>query len=160
MANTYYELEWKTFLQCKECWEFKEVNYENWYKHKEWYLWVLGRCKECILKWRRTEHEREMARIRDMNRYTNNPQRREYIYRKSDERRERKWYRKTHRKTQWRIAKLKLRPSICPICWYEWRIVAHHPDYNKPYEIVFCCQICHDKIHKNKIECPTPITIN
>lgn len=69
MANTSYELGWKTFLKCKECWEFKELCSDNWYKHKEWYLWVLWRCKECIKAWRKTERELKMARIRDKKRY-------------------------------------------------------------------------------------------
>lgn len=34
----------------------------------------------------------------------------------------------------------------------KWKIVAHHPDYSKPNEVVFCCQICHDKIHKGKLK--------
>lgn len=92
-----------------------------------------------------------MSRIRDRERYYNNESRREYIYKTSSERRKRKWYWNIHNKTAKMIRKLWIRPETCPICWYEWRIIAHHPDYNKPNEIVFCCQICHDNIHKEKI---------
>ena len=151
MANTSYELKWKTFLKCKECWEFKEINTENRYAHKQGYLWVLWRCKKCILAWRKTEHELSMARKRDMDRYRNNKKRREYIYKAWNERRKKKWYWPIHMKTNRHINKLWIRPDKCPLCGYKWRIVAHHPDYNKWNEIVFCCQICHDKIHRNKI---------
>lgn len=143
---------------CKICWLDKSDTVGNWYFYNWKRFWL--KCKECTLEWRKSEHEREMARKIDNKRYHNNPERKKYVSEMWNERRERKWYRKIHKKTEWRISKLKLRPSICSICWCEWRIIAHHPDYNKPYEIVFCCQICHDKIHKNKIECPTPITIN
>lgn len=78
MANTSYEQWWKIFLMCKECWEFKEINSINRYKHKDWYLWVLWRCKSCILKWRSTERELKLARIRDHDRYHNNIKRRLY----------------------------------------------------------------------------------
>lgn len=164
MANTSYELWWKTFLKCKECGEFKEINSENWYPHKEGYLWVLWRCKECILKWRKTEHEMNMARIRDRDRYINNKLRRDYIH-KSTKERTKKHMKKTptrnanHIKADRKIKKLWVRPKACPICWYEWRIIAHHPDINIWNEVVFCCQICHDKIHKNKIKCPSPLDL-
>ncbi len=151
MANDFYKEGGTTFLKCKQCNIFKELNDDNWYKHSEGFLWVLWRCKECIKNWRKTEHELEMARKRDMDRYYNNPKRREYLFKSWTERRKRKWYWPIHTKTDRRIKKLWIRPTNCPICWYEWRIIAHHPDYNKWHEIVFCCQICHDKIHKWKI---------
>lgn len=151
MANDFYKEGWKTFLKCKECNIFKEINNDNRYSHKDGFLWVLWRCKECIKAWRKTEHELNMARKRDMDRYYNNPKRREYIFKAWKERRKRKGYWKIHTKTDREIKKLWIRPNKCPLCWYEWRIIAHHPDYNKRYEIVFCCQICHDGIHKWKI---------
>jgi len=164
MANTSYELGWKTFLKCKGCWEFKELNTENWYTHKEGYLWVLWRCKKCILAWRKTEHERKMARERDKDRYYNNPKRREYVYQSSKERTERHekeggWWNKYHLRTNRIIKKLWIRPKECPICWYKWRIVAHHPDYKEWNKIVFCCQPCHDKIHKKKLDKYTVIDL-
>lgn len=159
MANDFYKENWKTFLKCKQCEVFKEINKDNRYYHNQWFLWVLWRCKECILAWRKTEHELEMSRRRDSDRYYNNPKRREYIFESSRERTKRKWYRNIHLKTSKKIKKLWIRPSVCPICWYSWRIISHHPNYNKWYEIVFCCQICHDKIHRWKIECPQPIDL-
>lgn len=158
MANDFYKDNWKTFLKCKQCNVFKELNDNNWYKHNEWFLWVLWRCKECILAWRKTEYELSMARVRDKNRYHNNIKRREYIYKSAKERKLRhldenpNWV-INHWKTDRVIKKLWIRPLYCPICWYEWRIIAHHPDINKWNEIIFCCQICHDKIHKWKLIC-------
>ena len=164
MANENYEKDWKKFLKCKECGKFKEINSENWYSHKEWYLWVLWRCRECILNGRKTEHEIQMARVRDRDRYKNNPKRHEYIWIRAKKRRERHMKEnpnriKHHERCSRLIDRLWIRPLVCPICWYEWRIVAHHPNINIWNEVVFCCQPCHDKIHKNKIECPKPINI-
>lgn len=164
MANENYEKEWKKFLKCKECWTFKELNDVNRYKHPDWFMWVLWRCKDCIKKWRKSEHEISMARIRDRDRYKNNPKRRSYVHRLSRERTkihmlENKCWIKNHERTNRYIRKLWIRPQICPLCWYEWRIVAHHPDINERNKIVFCCQPCHDKIHRWKIECPTPINL-
>lgn len=152
MANDYYIENWKNFLKCKECWEFKEICKDNRYSHNEWFLGVLWRCKECIKKWRRTEKERIMARKRDNDRYHNNLKRRSYIFETSTIRRKIKWYNSIHLKTERRIKELWIRPENCPICWKWGRIIAHHYDYTKPFNIVFCCDICHSKIHNNKIK--------
>ena len=146
-----------TMTICKVCKLDKEDIKENWYFNKWKRFWL--KCKACTLEWRKSEHERVMARKRDMERYRNNPERRKYLYLMWNKRRKLKWYNPIHLKAEKKITKLNLRPDVCPICWYKWRIIAHHPDYTKPYDVVFCCQICHDKIHKNKIKCPKPITI-
>ena len=146
-----------TMTICKICKIDKEDTRENWYFHEWKRFWL--KCKQCTLEWRKSEYERAMARERDRERYYNNPKRREYIFKTSKERKKRTWHTRIYNRVKRKSDKLWVRPRICPICWYEWRIVAHHPDYSKPYEIVFCCQICHDKIHRQKIECPTPIDL-
>lgn len=70
-----------------------------------------------------------------------------------------KWYNPIHIKTWRKIKQLWIRPTICPICWKERRIFAHHPDYSKWYEIVFCCNWCHIDIHNWNIICPNPINL-
>lgn len=142
---------------CKICWVDKEDTKENWYFHNWKRQWL--KCKQCTLEWRKSEYERAMAREIDKKRYENNINRRMYIFKKNLKARDEKWYWWVHSKTEYQISKLKLRPNVCPICWYEWRIIAHHPDINIWNEIVFCCQICHDKIHRNKIGCPKPLDL-
>jgi len=39
------------------------------------------------------------------------------------------------------------RPSHCSICGNGGRINAHHLDYDKPFEVVWCCSSCHKRIH-------------
>lgn len=142
---------------CKICWVDKDDTKENWYFHSWKRHWL--KCKQCLLEWRKSEYERVMARERDKKRYENDINRRMYIFKRNLKARDEKWYWWVHSKTERRISKLKLRPNVCPICWYEWRIISHHPDINIWNEIVFCCQICHDKIHRNKIECPKPLDL-
>ena len=137
-------------LVCKECW--LEKNLSEYYKHPLGYLWVMWRCKECIKAWRKSEREKVMSRTRDKDRYYNNSVRRAYIFKSSSERRIRKWYANVHCKANRMIEKY-WRPSCCSVCdWIvDWktilRILFHHPDYMKPYEWVFCCDLCHAKIH-------------
>lgn len=52
---------------CKECLMDKQLI--HFYKHPKTKSGYLGRCKECILKWRKTEKELSMARIRDKKRW-------------------------------------------------------------------------------------------
>lgn len=160
MANDVIEKNWKKFLKCKECWEFKELNLDNWYKHSQWFMWVLWRCKECIKRWRHSERELIMARKRDINRWRNNPHRHEYILKNNSIRRRNKWYWNIHLKVSRLMKRLWIeRPKQCTICWCENVIYAHHPDYNNVYEVVFVCQPCHSKIHSWKIQCPKPINL-
>ena len=55
-----------------------------------------------------------------------------------------------------------LTPSECPICWSTEKVEMHHPSYDK-YEnwskVVFCCSMCHKRIHSGVLECPEPINI-
>ncbi len=137
-------------LKCKQCLREKELS--EFYKHPLWFMWVLWRCKDCIKLWRKTESEKIMSRSRDRDRYINNPKRRAYIFRSATERRRRKWYANIHCKADRAIEKYG-RPDTCSICLWkiDWdrilRILFHHPDYTKPYKWVFCCDICHSKIH-------------
>ena len=151
MKVDFYEREWIIFRKCNLCWVYKELNNNNWAKNSHWFMWYLWRCKECRKKLSTTEEERAKFRIRDRNRYYNNPQRRAYMYKLISERRKLKKYDHIHLKTSRHIKKLWLRPDTCQFCGSKNRIVAHHPDYLKPFEIVFCCDICHKKIHSWEI---------
>ena len=43
-----------------------------------------------------------------------------------------------------------IRPSTCPQCGSTKHIQAHHPDYSKPLNVVWLCQLCHKKLHQHK----------
>jgi hypothetical protein len=42
------------------------------------------------------------------------------------------------------------RPDTCSKCGSSLNIIAHHPDYSKPKDIIWICQSCHLAIHKGK----------
>lgn len=152
MANPTKKVKWKTYLECKECKFFKEVWSKDWYLHNQWYLWVLWRCKECIINWRKREHELQMARVRDRNRFLYNKKRRNDVIRRSTQFKKKYW--NIHQRPQRLIRKLWLRPTLCPICYIEplnKRIEAHHFDYSQPMKIIFACSICHSKLDMWKI---------
>ena len=39
------------------------------------------------------------------------------------------------------------RPDICEVCKQRKKIEAHHPDYNKPLEVVWVCRSCHNELY-------------
>lgn len=65
-----------TMIKCKQCELEKDEMF--FYKHPLTVSWYLWRCKECVLLWRRSQHEKDMARVRDHNRYNYNHKRRLY----------------------------------------------------------------------------------
>ena len=115
--------------------------------------------KEYIKEWQRIyreQHKDELKIKKKQYAETN----KEWISEKKKIREAKKWYTTIHNKTWRYIREHNLRPTICPICWDDkWIIEAHHPDYTKWNEIVFCCQHCHHEIHNWYIVCPQPINI-
>lgn len=130
---------------CSKCKKELPATREYRYTSKTTKDWWYSSCKECknkvIHEYIHTEEYRENRKLR-WKKY------REYLY----QHRKEKWYNRIHKRAKRRIDETIWRPKICPICWeLPTRIIAHHPDYSKWYEIVFCCTQCHDKIHKWKI---------
>lgn len=44
---------------------------------------------------------------------------------------------------------LLIKPRLCEMCHQEKRLEAHHPDYDKPLDVVWLDRGCHKKLHKN-----------
>jgi DNA invertase Pin-like site-specific DNA recombinase len=40
-----------------------------------------------------------------------------------------------------------VRPSFCSVCSKECLVDGHHPDYDKPLDVVWVCKRCHAEIH-------------
>ena len=163
----------KLYMLCRWCWEVKELTSEYWNKYKNSKTWFIYRCKECMKPinkeanrkayYKDVEKTRNRAKIyrelnkekirdkRRLNREKENIKRRERmaeISAKSNAHNKEMWYVNIQRRTRYLINKLGIRPKQCTICWYKTdKVVAHHIDYSKPYEIVFCCSSCHRLIH-------------
>ena len=46
----------------------------------------------------------------------------------------------------WKLQKMYPTPEPCQLCGADGQH-RHHPDYDKPYEIVWLCESCHHKLH-------------
>jgi hypothetical protein len=42
-----------------------------------------------------------------------------------------------------------IKPNKCTLCFREEKLEGHHPDYNKPLEVVWLCKKCHGIVHRN-----------
>lgn len=129
---------------CSKCKREFPTTKEYRYTSKTTKDWWYSPCKECKNKYFSTYHQtewyRELRKIRINNNW-------EHIYKTRKEKNHNWIYKRTKRAVDeiWR-------PNVCPICRKEWDIQTHHVDYNKWYEIVFCCTRCHNDIHLWKIK--------
>lgn len=110
----------------------------------------------------KTEKYREMRKIANKKYSENNPKKYKECKKLNNIKRnpmEKIKYKSVHSKTTRYIARKKLRPKKCSICWIEEVIIAHHTDYNKRFNVVFCCNVCHKAIHSWKIKCIDPVNL-
>lgn len=148
---------WVKYGQCKICHEFFEMDDKYWYHNSSWLMWFSNSCKKCSNEARNRLWKNPEVSHRANKKYYETHK--EKILSNNYKRWKEKWYDNVHSATRKKVARLWIRPDSCPICWDKCRIVAHHPDYNDRFLIVFCCDSCHRNIHNWNIECPTPIRI-
>lgn len=132
--------------KCKKCGVEKSI--DDFYYHEAMADKHLSFCKECV-KSRVSKHWYENADIlrakdRERNRKRNIDDK-EYVEKKKE-------YIKT-----WRTPdKMKAhnmahrsyhRPDFCEVCGIKCKPVGHHPNYDEPQRVIWCCGPCHKQIH-------------
>lgn len=107
------------------------------------------------MKWKSIEQRREYyRRWRETHRKERRQYERKYYHKHLSKYREyAKKYQKNHRKEHLANVKLnqalvkgKIKKLPCAICQTE-KAIAHHPNYNKPLEVIWLCKSCHEKLH-------------
>ena len=164
--------------KCKKCGEVKPIT--EFYKHGKYYAtqckecaraysrkYTAEHCEERIAYRKKyySEHKEEINRHNkewiDANREKHNAYRRKYIREHMDElvdyqKKSRSEHPEKYRANaiiNSRIKRGKLtRPTACEVCGKEGRVEAHHDDYSKPLEVVWCCKSCHWKLDEERRE--------
>ena len=146
--------------KCKIC---EETDATKFYKSN------LGTCKECVKARTRQYREDNIEKVREYDRNRPNAETR---IRKNTERIEqykesnpkkyddynkakREWRRRNrHKLNAQQQAERALfkgvinKPLSCERCEETENIQGHHPDYNKPLEVIWLCPKCHGLEHK------------
>ncbi len=128
----------KTCFKCH-----KELPLTEFYAHPRMRDKHLNKCKECAKKDVR-DHRRISPHVREQERARHKPKspnQRTGEWRKADKRRM-----KCHNAVHRAVAKGTLTKQPCAQCG-ETRVLAHHPDYDKPLEIIWLCSLCHNRHH-------------
>lgn len=155
---------------CKICNKTKEESefYICSYKSKSGKIYYAGRCKECDNKRRKKlfydNHEKYLVKNRqyydehkeqwtNYNQWDQTPEgkARKIELQKIRRAKNRKQY--LAQKKFGRACKAgKIeRPKKCELCGKEnYKIIGHHDDYDKPFDVQWICEECHAAIHIKK----------
>lgn len=134
--------------QCSDCKCFLDIS--SFYKHPKTKDGLLNRCKKChLIACKKTrnqenslkyEHKRAKTQKRkDLARKTSKQYRAEHPDRKDAQQKAERAIKKGLIKKQ----------VVCSVCNKEKKLQMHHTDYTKPFDVIFVCSSCHNKIHHN-----------
>jgi len=128
---------------CRACLEEKCIG--DFYKHKEMADGHLNICKDCT-KDRVTKHRD--ANIERIRAYDRGRPRRSHTTKKYTERHPKK--RAVHCRVSNAIRDGRMaKVNKCECCGKsDCRVVAHHDDYEQPFEVSWLCTVCHCAWHK------------
>ncbi len=149
----------------KKCKKWREEKLpEGFYANKQKVDGCFNICKECYLKHcaiyrdQNRKKYRKKSHLENMNE-EQKAKRTEYSKEWIAKNRE-KWnayfhYHDGGKKNKAKHAVVKIRkkkqPEKCSICNIKIepsKIHGHHPNYDKPFDIVWCCSRCHGRIHR------------
>lgn len=160
--------------QCRKCNQIKSIN--DFYNDKSQKDGKQNICKICsrknVDKYRAENPEK--IKEQDKKKYQNNkeyynqknrersesPERKEYLKKMYNTDKYRSKQRSKYHNCKKTKARISLnyhiskgnisKPDVCSICGSSGIIHGHHEDYNKPLDVVWCCEKCHNKIHEVK----------
>lgn len=137
--------------KCFKCGAEKEL--DEFYKHSRMADGHLNKCKECAKNDVAKHREENIDKIREYDRKRGGTKKRiekntmlTRIYRERFPLKH-----KAHIKLRHAVLNgLVQKPTECSICGLKTRIEGHHDDYDKPLDVVWCCSVCHKKMHYGK----------
>lgn len=137
-------------IRSKECFKCHAVKpLEEFYKHPMMADGHVNKCKTCNKKDVTDNRNKNIERVREYDRErSKNPERikamtaQTKLWREQDRRRG-----IAHNAVSRAIRSGTLSRQPCAVCGNE-KSVAHHEDYDKPLDVVWLCQPCHVRRHK------------
>jgi hypothetical protein len=145
------------FKECRKCKELKPL--ESFYRHSKMKDGHLNYCKECV-KCRTSRHyhcDVTKHRFEESERYQRRREslsfiqsRKEYYKRyMTPERIKIKNARRTPERMKANSAAQRslTKEAQCEICDKRAKTHAHHHDYSRPLDVIWCCPKCHSQLH-------------
>lgn len=144
---------------CFRCGQLKPL--ADFYVHKQMKEGVLGKCKECTRRDVKEHRKKNVERIREYDRWRGRTEKRKSRVREYHKTKYREraravkaaWAKRNpeKRKAQQKVANAlksgRLKKTPCETCGKE-KVEAHHPDYTKPFHIIWLCRSCHAELHR------------
>lgn len=142
----------RTYKTCKKCQVDQPI--DNYYVHVGMRDGHLNICKDCTKTRVHVYRGNNLNTIRQYDRVRRLPENLTQEHKKSRAMYCKKWRESDKRRTHchnmiYRYGKGH-KPKNCSICGKETRIHGHHPDYDKPLKVVWCCQVCHKILERKE----------
>lgn len=141
--------------QCSTCgvWKFPD----EYYKDKRTPNGLKAQCKACHIEGSvRTRDAENSRRInREHMRRARLKKPKKFQTRERIASRSRKRTNKTEARYQLNLAVKRgeiTRPDKCSSCGKTKRVTAHHPDYSKPFDVIWLCYECHGELHIDSVQ--------
>ena len=123
-------------------------------------IWYNGICKDCYLEQRRLRERRTQIRYYETHKQHLLECQRKYNQEHKEARNKYQknymydYYRKHKTEQKVRLEAWLHAPigSKCVICGSTEKLHRHHPNYEKPLEIVTLCNSCHMKVHSGRLK--------
>jgi hypothetical protein len=133
--------------KCIKCGEVKDIG--SFYKHRQMRDGHLNVCIPCKQQYQRDRSRSIEGRLYDH--YRNQAKKRKKWLRQQQIIRRKKnpeKYRCSYLFHNALRGRRIFKPEKCSICGNTKEIQGHHPDYNKPFDVIWLCSECHRKQHK------------
>lgn len=130
--------------ECKKC--HIQKNLTEFYKIQDRWTWNI--CKQCTRD--RTHDYWENGRGKEVDKKRAQKPKRKEWQRKFSASQRIKWKKKREARYKfWNSFKRgRIKKLPCEKCKTEELVEAHHPDYNKPFEVMWLCSLHHKEWHK------------
>jgi hypothetical protein len=140
-------------MKCDKCFEEKDEECFGKLRRGN-QVWRRHTCKKCKLQydyeWRKLNPEKDKAIMKKAQHkhYINHKE--EVLAKNGARRKANPLISSSQVRLQRAVKSGKIiKPEVCSICNNAGTIVAHHPDYTKPLDVIWVCKSCHAKIHNS-----------
>jgi len=110
---------------------------------------VINTCKECKKEYQRGRSRSPEGRLKDRQRNAT-PRRKKWLREYLKKRRKKDKLKTWASNKMWKaILSGKIKKGLkCILCGSIDKIQAHHTDYTKPLDVMWLCDVCHRKQHR------------